>query len=546
MTIKDFCRHLGCSISRRVLGLRRGLKWIHKYLVSGIKSSGPVIGAIHADNSAVDLGFENQLTMSLGGVSSGGQLENPTQLSIIIPVYNASVAFAECAQSLINHTPKDVDVIIVNDFSSEASVEEIIHTIQSSFLSTQVIRNSQNLGFTKSINIGLKAAAGRDVIILNSDTVVTERWVQKLKFVAYSHSQIATVTPISNNAGVFSVPEASEANWIPCVFRQADYARCIEQVGSGVPLIVPTGHGFCMYITWRSRSVVGELDEQLFPRGYGEENDFCMRARENGFINVVTNKVYIFHKSGQSFKEEKPELLKAGLANLLSKHPTYFNHLGVFDGPEFSKNREDAKGWLLESLGVSRTRVLLVNSSPCEKSIEDLSSIVKLLSPTYDCYSAEFDNQEIRFYKYSSNTGLILTDGVFREDSLTSIHGGSEDFSSELFDFVFRNSIDIVQELGPLPSQNKLDELVGLLGVSYFANIEEACGRCGKALLRSSSGVTCLGCHSLKLEAIPRGAESQILQTSPQTSRATFFQRHFAKAQSKNRRKLFMREFDRP
>jgi hypothetical protein len=113
---------------------------------------------------------------------------------------------------------------------------------------------------------------------------------------------------------------------------------------------------------------------------------------------------------------------------------------------------------------------------------------------------------------------------------------------SLLVDFVFRNSIDIVQQMGPLPSQYKLAEFVGILGVPYFPDIEEPCEQCGQALLRNGAGVTCPGNHAPDLEKIPGGEGAQILQTRPKTSRAALFKRHFANARRRNRRKLFIIE----
>ena len=73
---------------------------------------------------------------------------------------------------------------------------------------------------------------------------------------------------------------------------------------------IPTGVGFCMYITRSSLNAVGLFDADRFGRGYGEENDFCMRAAKSGYKHVLAHNTFVYHAGGVSFGEEKAPRVK--------------------------------------------------------------------------------------------------------------------------------------------------------------------------------------------------------------------------------------------
>src|SRR3546814_11876110 len=97
----------------------------------------------------------------------------------------------------------------------------------------------------------------------------------------FRSDRIRTVTAISDNAGAFSVP-APGYNEIPEGVDTDMLARAaMDSVAS--PVEVPTGNGFCLYIKRDLIDAIGLFDEASFPEGYGEENDFCMRALAAGW-----------------------------------------------------------------------------------------------------------------------------------------------------------------------------------------------------------------------------------------------------------------------
>lgn len=252
---------------------------------------------------------------------------------IIIPVYNAPEQVERCLSSVFKHTElsDDCSLLIINDKSSDLRIENLLGAIAKQFVT--IINHKENLGYTRTINEGISLNVGRDIVLLNSDTQVTPCWLEKLRKAAYSSDRVGTVTPVSNNAGAFSVPE-KDYNKIPSDVSLDEMAHIVEKCGQEQMFRVPTGNGFCFYIKSNVLQHVGLFDDINFPRGYGEENDFCMRVLHAGFENIVTLDTYIYHEGHASFSHTRDALQAQGLKNLAILYPDYFSLIKVFDENE--------------------------------------------------------------------------------------------------------------------------------------------------------------------------------------------------------------------
>ncbi|NNE73031.1 MAG: glycosyltransferase [Acidimicrobiales bacterium] len=284
-----------------------------------------------------------------------GAFERP--LTVIVPIYNAVDAVERCLESLDRFTPESVSIVLVDDASTDDRLGLVIDQVRARPGLT-VLRNDENLGFTRSVNRGLAAAEAGDVIILNSDTMVTPRWTWRLRVAAHERPNIATVTPLSDHAGVFSFacPEPSGLD------HAADLAAATARGSRFIRPTSPTGNGFCLFVTEEARAVVGELDAEGFPRGYGEENDFCMKLGKAGFDHVIADDVVVFHEESASFGDATREALIAdGLAVLAERYPEYDSLAQAFVGSrEFGAAREVAAHSVAAITPHGRRRVLFV------------------------------------------------------------------------------------------------------------------------------------------------------------------------------------------
>ncbi len=244
------------------------------------------------------------------------------KVDIIIPVYNALEDLQRCLTSIYCHTDlKKHRLILINDNSPDNQVRPYLDTQKKENII--VIHNESNKGFSHNINLGIRQSEDRDVILLNSDTIVTKGWVEKMLACAYSDSSIGTVTPLSNNATLCSVPNFCENNTLPVGMDINQAGHIVEECSMKKYPRITVANGFCMLIKREVIHLVGTFDEATFGRGYGEENDFCNRTEQMGYIHVMCDDTYIYHSGTKSFvSKEKAECIQAHEKILLERYPT--------------------------------------------------------------------------------------------------------------------------------------------------------------------------------------------------------------------------------
>ena len=248
-------------------------------------------------------------------------------VDIIIPVYNSFLDVKRCIESTLSYTNLlNFNIYIIDDQSTDPRLIRYLEYIQKNVNNFNVIRNSENLGFVKSVNKGIKSSKN-DVVLLNSDTMVSSNWLNEILNCAYMDDKIATVTPLSNNATICSVPDLCRYNDIPYGYTYQQFSNHIYNISKKLNIayvIIPTGVGFCLFIKRKVIDEVGLFDE-IYGRGYNEENDFCMRALEKGYFHICCTSAFVYHKGRASFKEEQLDLEATNQKILLTRYPEYMN-----------------------------------------------------------------------------------------------------------------------------------------------------------------------------------------------------------------------------
>jgi glycosyltransferase involved in cell wall biosynthesis/GT2 family glycosyltransferase len=250
--------------------------------------------------------------------------ERPDAVAVIIPIYGAAEDLRRCLAAVAAETDLQRHrVILVADGPQDEAVEDSIRAFAAAHPdAATVLGNGERRGFAGSVNRGI-AATSSDVVLLNSDAIVTARWMEKLIDAAYSHGDVGTVTPLSNDATVCSIPRPFDENLIPSGFDLASFARLVESVSMRSYPRLPTGVGFCLYIRRALLSDIGALDAQTFANGYGEENDFCMRALARGWIHIADDATFVFHAGHRSFGPARHKAKRRGQALLTRRHRRY-------------------------------------------------------------------------------------------------------------------------------------------------------------------------------------------------------------------------------
>ena len=243
-------------------------------------------------------------------------------IDVIIPVYDGFEETTRCINSVLNNkNATRFNLLVIEDCSPSPAIKSYLQELSKKGL-IELLVNEQNRGFVRTANRGMSLHPDRNVLLLNSDTEVANDWLDRLVKHAESDSHIATITPFSNNAEICSFPRYCQPNPLFLGLSVDD----IDAVFSSLPACqvdVPTGVGFCMFIRREALNDVGMFDEKAFGLGYGEENDFCMRASALGWRHVTCTNVFVFHDGGVSFSTEKKERLQNAMAVLDRKYPAY-------------------------------------------------------------------------------------------------------------------------------------------------------------------------------------------------------------------------------
>lgn len=249
--------------------------------------------------------------------------------TVVVPVYNALEPLDACLASLDRTLPAGSAVLLADDASTDPRIEPMARGwCERSALAARYLRRDRNLGFPANCNAAFADTGDADLVLLNSDTVATPGWLEQIARCAASDPRIATITPWSNNAEICSFPRFCEDNPVP------EHPEAVAEAAAGMhppeyPEL-PTAVGFCMFLRRAALAQLGGFDAATFGQGYGEENDFCLRAAAMGWRNVLCETAYVVHHGGASFGPLGLAPNGDNLARLLARWPDYNERVARF------------------------------------------------------------------------------------------------------------------------------------------------------------------------------------------------------------------------
>ena len=215
--------------------------------------------------------------------------DNP-QISIVIPIFNNFKFTYQCLDSILKKTPSNYEIIIVDDCSSDDTVQYF-----SQAENIRIIKNTENLGFIRSCNKGIEISRGEYILFLNNDTQVTENWLDPLLCIiqkddvgavgcklVFPNGKLQEAGGIvwkdasALNYGREDDPNKPEYNFI----REVDYC-------SGAVLLV-------------KRDLVAEIGglDEIFLPAYYEDTSLCFSIREKGYKVMYQPKTVVIHHEG--------------------------------------------------------------------------------------------------------------------------------------------------------------------------------------------------------------------------------------------------------
>ena len=246
-------------------------------------------------------------------------------VDIVIPIYGAREETCDCIESVLRHARGDWRLLLVDDASPDPELVPRLREFAATDPRITLHCRPSNRGFVVSANHGMQRAlaAGRDVLLLNSDTVVTRDFLQRLRAASRHTRTTGIITPLTNNGTICSIPRFMEENRLPAGISIDAFADAVEAADQRERPELVTAVGFCMYIRVEVLREVGLFRAELFGAGYGEENDLCERAKAAGFEIRLCDDLFIYHAGSASFGDEANERREAHNRLIGEIHPDY-------------------------------------------------------------------------------------------------------------------------------------------------------------------------------------------------------------------------------
>jgi glycosyltransferase involved in cell wall biosynthesis len=243
---------------------------------------------------------------------------------ILVPLYGAYDDAIQCFESILRTTSSNVPLLIIEDCSGDIRAIDALEKLTNiNDRKIVVLMHSVNTGFIGSCNDGFYIANRNDVIVVNSDVVVTAGWFEGLCQAAQSSNLVATVTSLTNHGTAVSIPLRNISSpQLPGSLTPEVAAQKVRDISLKLYPTLPTAIGHCMYIRRVALDVVGDFDT-VFGKGYSEEVDFSQRAVRAGFKHICADDVFVYHRGGGSFGNEMSETQLKNDFIVRSRYPWY-------------------------------------------------------------------------------------------------------------------------------------------------------------------------------------------------------------------------------
>ena len=244
-------------------------------------------------------------------------------VSIIVVTWNGKELLKSCLTSIYSQSYKNIEVILVDNASSDNSVS----FIKNKFPKVKIIVNKENAGFCKANNMGYKASKGDYVLFLNNDTLVTKNFLEPLieklgekknngivqpKIILYGNRKLQAGGAFFTNTGFL---------------YHFGFGKNPDDPKYNIPMQIFSANGSCMLVKREVIEKIGLFDEDYFI--YMEETDFCHRALLTGYQVWYESKAVIYHLGSMDNSQYKQSVLLYN--SFRNRITTYLKNLEVIN-----------------------------------------------------------------------------------------------------------------------------------------------------------------------------------------------------------------------
>lgn len=262
-------------------------------------------------------------------------------VSIIIVSFNTCDLTVECVRSIVRTVKKSsYEIIVVDNNSGDDSVVQL-DRLKTKNVKLKTIKNSENFGFSKANNIGIKESSGRYVLFLNSDTVVYDKTIDGMVEFMDENSECGTSTCFVRLPNG-KLDDAAHRGF-PTPWRSLSHFTGLSRLGGELfggynlkHLNLQKTHevealaGAFMFVRREAGAQAGWWDEDFF--WYGEDLDFCFRLKEKGWKIYFVPEFEILHYKGASggLKKHSEKLTTATTETKKRAHDARFAAMKIF------------------------------------------------------------------------------------------------------------------------------------------------------------------------------------------------------------------------
>lgn len=222
---------------------------------------------------------------------------NSNRTSIIILSHNHLHQTTQpCLESIFQHTgDADFEVIVVDNGSTDGTTD-YLERMKNEHSNLRCLYNGYNAGFAAGNNIGIRAARGTSLVLLNNDTIVTRGWLKKLIAPLMQDETIGLIGPVTNSVGNEQRIYTAGKNIQKILDQGEEWCQASKDHFFTTDLL----GFFCVAMKKELLDGIGYLDES-FGVGFYEDEDFCYRVKTNGLRLICREDVFIYHQGSATF-----------------------------------------------------------------------------------------------------------------------------------------------------------------------------------------------------------------------------------------------------
>ena len=226
-------------------------------------------------------------------------------LTVVIVSFMSENVIHDCIQSI----PKDIKIIVVDNNSHDDSCS----LIANQYPEIKLIQNSENVGFSSAVNIGVQASNSKNILLLNPDTIVHEYAIQSLYEALIKDKQVGIVgAKIIDSNGVFQLSSRRAfPSFLTSFFQIIGLSYLFPKskffskynytyIDDNILHEVDSVSGACMIFERDLYNKIGGFDEDYFL--FFEETDFCIKAKKIGQKIIYNPDALVIHYRGESMK----------------------------------------------------------------------------------------------------------------------------------------------------------------------------------------------------------------------------------------------------